>query len=284
MKKSTLKLAIATASAALLSSSAMAYDVFEWQGSSALEFHEIQVNSPGSDDLVQCGPNCALFNGPGGGEIKTGFMIDNLYDASGNGPGEGNGGLGAIFECYDAEPERIALGGGGHAHLPTPQIPSIVPENSGAQTSGITMDVSNVCTSAEGKIVSGINIYSLNVGNGLQVAFSFDFDNRLQIAFLGNGPQGSGGDVNNLPSFADTAVITADVEAGIIPSGTFGDTNTWVFSSSAPFAYLTCDLDPRYDCATSGKAVPVPAFAAAALGLGMVGVTFLTSRRRAVKG
>ena len=284
MKKSTLAMAVAASSAALMSTSAVAWDVFDWQGSSAQEFHELQVDSPGSDDPLQCGPGCAFFNGPGGGEIKTGFLVDNLYDASGNGPGEGNGGLGAIAECYDAEPERIALGGGGHAHLPTPQVPALVPENSTAATDGITMDVTTMCTSAEGKIVSGTNVYSLAVGVGVFAAFTYDFDNRYQIAFVGTGPMGSGGDANNLPTIDDAAAIFADITDGTIPTGTFGATNTWAFSSGAPFAYLTCDLDPSYDCATTGKAVPVPAFAAAALGLGMVGVTFLTSRRRAVKG
>lgn len=44
--------------------------------------------------------------------------------------------------------------------------------------------------------------------------------------------------------------------------------------------YFTCD--PKDPCGASGKAVPVPALAAATLGLGLVGITYLTSRRRQV--
>ncbi len=42
-------------------------------------------------------------------------------------------------------------------------------------------------------------------------------------------------------------------------------------------AYLTCDVD--FECGQFGKSVPVPAFAAAALGLGLFGITYLSGRR-----
>ena len=51
-----------------------------------------------------------------------------------------------------------------------------------------------------------------------------------------------------------------------------------VFSNYTDASYITEACDE-----ISGKAVPMPAFAAAALGLGLVGVTVLTGRRRQVK-
>jgi len=51
-----------------------------------------------------------------------------------------------------------------------------------------------------------------------------------------------------------------------------------VLSTMLEQAYLTCDVD--FSCGQFAKSVPVPAFAAGALGLGMLGITLVTSRRR----
>lgn len=57
--------------------------------------------------------------------------------------------------------------------------------------------------------------------------------------------------------------------------------NSCQVSSWQHLAYLTCDV--TYECGQFGKSVPIPAFAAGALGLGLMGVTYLTSRRRRVR-
>lgn len=284
MKKTFLKIAIASASTLLASASTLAYDVFDWRGSSAQENHFIHVNSPPTGDLL-CGPGCAAFNGAGGAELQIGFIVDNLYDIF---PGEGSGGVGSVAECYDAAPTRITNTTDGHAHLPTPLIPALVPENSGA-AGGIPMVEVTICTDAEGKIVSGTALYLLNVGSGaFTAAFAYDFDNRLQTAWVGTGANGGGGNTNMPPTIAEVGGIhagfLADTPVAPAPGDTFGGDDTWAWSSSAVFAYLTCDTDPQFTCTgiSGGKAVPVPAFAAAALGFGLVGVTLLTSRRRQV--
>lgn len=62
-------------------------------------------------------------------------------------------------------------------------------------------------------------------------------------------------------------------------SGTYGDPAGLTYSASNPLSYIT----EASDEVGGGKAVPMPAFAAAALGLGLIGVTTLTGRRRQVK-
>lgn len=73
---------------------------------------------------------------------------------------------------------------------------------------------------------------------------------------------------------------------GILPPAELSGTNCSPLSVT-PFSLGYCDPEsphgnPDNCIANLAKAVPVPAFAAAALGLGLVGVTYLTSRRRKV--
>lgn len=278
MKNGLIKTVLVSTGVALISVPSYGYDVFEWTGASAQENHPLQINIPGEPD-IKCGPRCITFNGSGGFELQTGLVIDNLYDASGNGPGEGSGGMGSVTECYDAEPERIVTAVGGHAFSPTPLQPAIVPENS-PFLSGIPMNETNLCTDEEGKIMSGKAVYFTIVGSGLAIAYAIDFDNRLYSLFVGSGILGSGGDTDNTPSFADLGSIAASLEAGVAPTGTFGATNTWVWDWSGDMAYLTCDTDPRYSCGASAKAVPVPSYVVFALGFGMLGVTYWSRRIR----
>ena len=72
----------------------------------------------------------------------------------------------------------------------------------------------------------------------------------------------------------DVANITAYLAANPL-------SNNCLVSSWQYLAYLTCDID--YECGQFGKSVPVPAFAAGVLGLGLFGITYLTSRRRSVR-
>lgn len=52
------------------------------------------------------------------------------------------------------------------------------------------------------------------------------------------------------------------------------------FDSTGIVKHITCDIEG--ECGQFSKSVPVPAFAAATLGLGLVGITYLTSRRRKI--
>lgn len=66
------------------------------------------------------------------------------------------------------------------------------------------------------------------------------------------------------------AIVAANpLDNGCLVSG-------WQYMS-----YQTCDIE--YECGQFGKSVPVPAFAAGLLGLGLMGITFLTSQRRSIR-
>ena len=117
----------------------------------------------------------------------------------------------------------------------------------------------------------------------------------------GDDPDGSGswffnestglaGDaVYNFTSFKERRVITLNActappsitdaisimqTGGPIPAGCS-------LTQHGDFAYQTCDTTDQ--CGGLDKAVPVPAFASAALALGLAGITLVTSRRRSIK-
>lgn len=85
--------------------------------------------------------------------------------------------------------------------------------------------------------------------------------------------------------------ITASLPISAIDTDPFGACedqipatgSTLVFQDVVKIDYATKECGLNDSCAGAGKAVPMPAFAAATLGLGLLGVTALTGRKRKVK-
>lgn len=132
----------------------------------------------------------------------------------------------------------------------------------------------------EGKIIGGwMQMRSDYTPFGASVLCQmFDFDNQVATSYEGDPLLGG----------ADTCQITIDQVRGIQDPANpaAGNPAGWVATVDvnyiSEFDYVTCDTSRA--CGASGaKAVPVPAFAAAALGLGLLGVTLVTGRRRKIK-
>lgn len=117
---------------------------------------------------------------------------------------------------------------------------------------------------------------------------------RRTITWFGQSCDSSG--ISDADSLAAAQAISDDYDAQIAANGSIGPGGIATPSqlsgtgcsvlSVTPFSMGYCDPKSPFsgvECQTDlAKAVPVPAFAAAALGLGLFAVTMMTSRRRKV--
>ncbi|MBT8138401.1 MAG: hypothetical protein KJP25_01430 [Gammaproteobacteria bacterium] len=289
MKKLT-SIALSSASALLLSSSAMAWDVWDYEGTAPRELHSTKSVIP-ANPSPQCNPgtSCQILNpGTEDGQVFAVIKMDNKT------PGGADGSGTPVAECYTTTPAdytgSLDLNGNPtwngstgdygkvtrlwqflHAPAGGPIYDNI--------SQDVIPDIMNICTNAEGKIVSGNYGFFTFVGFNVYSITTYDGDDRFAITFE-NGTRGNSNE--NVPTAAEAAQVIADFNAGTLNfADTYGATNDWIVGSLVNFAYETCDI--LYECGQFNKAVPVPAFAAAALGLGLIGITLVTGRRRAIK-
>jgi len=134
-----------------------------------------------------------------------------------------------------------------------------------------TMQRYEFLTDEEGKITSGFYLADF-VFDGIPFLLYVNIDERF---FCGVGG-GVFSDYDMAAVNASAASGSFDCLAGQLP-GFFLSSAASPAEGSA-LSYNTCDV--RDACGGGGKAVPVPALAAATLGLGLVGVTLLTGRKK----
>ena len=268
------------------------------------------------------GPSLCVVQGGAGIESSTVFSIENQWFVDGNrtaplatSPSAGNGGAVVpnplpVAECYTAaaasanftaldgafdgtnftytNATAAATVGQGEMRLlyafsHRPQALGAAPTY-GAYSRSVIDGPGDyqVCTNIEGKIVSGGAVAYTNVPDvanppgTINVAAYYSFTQRAgMIGLL----------CSSTPTVADMESTIADFEAGTHTIGTpVNGASGCVSSGWTEVSYLNCDSDSTDSvCGELQKAVPVPAFAAAALGLGLFGITYLTARRRAVK-
>ena len=142
-------------------------------------------------------------------------------------------------------------------------------------------------TNLEGKITGGVLVNLVQAfdsnGDPLFVASVNDMTHRIAAALI-CGPGSNAPTLSEWSAFIDPYIATNGLNA---LNGAIGHTFTGTSCSIATFAqidYLNCDSD-RGLCTNQvggGKAVPIPTYAAALLGLGLIGVTFVTGRRRTI--
>lgn len=145
-------------------------------------------------------------------------------------------------------------------------------------------------TDPEGKIIGGYLqqfIDTTAVGGGPACGIYDLTERRLMSLQSFSGVDASGNPITS----ADSCDITVEQVRAVVTDGdyagfdfaNFAFPNGTIVNVSGPIAVGTCDpLTAGSDCGGSAKAVPVPAFAAASLGLGLVGVTLLTRGRKRV--
>lgn len=100
----------------------------------------------------------------------------------------------------------------------------------------------------------------------------------------------TGGTISGTPTMAalQAAVTPAVIQAGGNGVGaafnTLPELSGWTSAQIVDFHYLTCDtVYGGAECGVGAKAVPVPAFAAGALALGLIATTYVSGRRRSIK-
>lgn len=122
-------------------------------------------------------------------------------------------------------------------------------------------------TAPNGKITSGYYIADTTFF-GTTIIGIVDFDNRVLINMSGTIAN------VNISCYQNTNTEAGYEACAALETGV-------TYSNFSDASYITIpDTEQDSDLA---KSVPVPAFAAAALGLGLVGITAMTSRRRQLK-
>lgn len=293
----------------MAASSASAWDTWEFSGYASLELHHTSSFATAGDDTgwgagqfgdgttvpsdpaCYLGSQCDTILGNLPVEAQVLFTIQNK--TLGNDP-IGNGQVDpaapSVSECYTVLPSDYDASGNlvsgdigaieriiQHLHAPT-LIPA-APQPRNSTSLNVVPDIFDICTDEEGKIESGYLGFFTSIPNNPTVWSITSFDTRTAVSFA-NGSAGN--QFQNVPTQADADAIAASLASGVTPPiAPYGAANDWVFTGAGPIGYQTCDITTS--CGNGGKAVPMPAFAAAALGLGLVGVTLLTGRRKSMK-
>lgn len=309
MKKSILAAAVAATGASLLmSGGAMAFDSVNWQGGAEKAYHQTQATGPDIGSIGCIAGTCTDpdFGGPGdNGEFSSHIIITNKT----------LGGPLAAYtptvDCYtyteadyifDASGNAIADGSSANISDMTKilrtnndnYVPGLIPAYAGAgfQNTGNVDAIptrANLCTDAEGKITGGTYGFFATGITGINSYVISDWDARVAAAFQG-GTAGVSVPFGNLPTTAAAQAAIATYKSGtaqgpgpyVGPGFDAGAGDTpWGLVALIDIAYTTCDTVT--ECGQFGKSVPVPAFAAASLGLGLLGITYLTGRRRTIK-
>lgn len=300
----------ATFGAALsLAGTTMAWDTWEFSGYSSLELHHTSSFATAGDNTGwgtgQFGDGTTVPDDPAcylGGqcdqilgnlpvEAQVLFTIQNK--TLGNDP-IGNGQVDpaapSVAECYSVQSSdydgtgTLVSGDIGtverliqHIHAPT--LNPLAPQPRNSTALNVTPDLFDLCTDEEGKITGGYLGFFTQVPNNPTVWSITSFDSKMAVSFA-NGTAGT--QFQNVPTAAEADAIAASLASGTTPAvAPYGAANDWVWTNAGPIGYQTCDITAA--CASGGKAVPMPAFAAVALGLGLIGATVLTGRRRKVQ-
>lgn len=281
IKKFAKAAATAVTSGVLASSGAVAsgYDSVTWD---VLPQLAVQV---AVSDIILCGTNCT---NQGGSDSKSNLgwsltMLDVTFDPVTGAPifnGLADGVTANGDGTYTFAGASPAAGGTNTGFDGLHQI-----VNLDEVVGGLTLDFAvlgtyqtwdwNVQIGADGRILQAVDSY-------FKFVTTIGADDFVVCIFPGNQsdpalvPAGLVGETSTLVAYSGDASLvdceTADFDNPV--AGTNADSYSNVF-------FLTCDVDTA--CASSAKAVPVPAFAAATLGLGLLGVTLLTSRRKTLR-
>jgi len=143
----------------------------------------------------------------------------------------------------------------------------------------------SISTNIEGKMTGGtlVNLLQGIDANGqpIFVASYNDITHRVAAAML-CGPGSSAPTLSAWRSYIDAHVAANGLDNLNLTIGDSFAGTTCSIASYTQLDYLNCDSD-RGLCtnqSAGAKAVPVPAYAAAALGLGLFGITFITGYRK----
>jgi len=256
-------------------------------GSNPVEDHWIQSYTPISD----CGPACsaALL---GRSELIIHMELENQSGCMTAGVACADPGV-ATTDTYNGNAGGGASTQGGAASGTVPAVPKLslfTPQKIGDAVNGAPHYINlgqddinafsltdwNFQTNAAGKVTTGHIIGFINLGPGAQIIGTFNFDTGTLTTYYGPEP---------LTAAEHTCLINSphdpDTDGNPATDDNCEDdlVNGGVLSRNAAFSYINVGEEEL----EFGKAVPVPAFAAAALGLGLIGITILTGRRRQIK-
>ena len=277
MKKTQLIVALAAATGAS-GAFAFAYDSTTDQpvGTAAIERHAVSFTTEVTDcstsfDLTgdTVPDNACLLAESQDSEFSASFEVANATTCS--------NGLGAACiaaNVADTYTDGTALTNLGAAWLHSPANTNPLGGRDIPLTTTFS-DFSNYTTDANGKITSGVVVADSDFTSLSTIGVFFFPEQRIRT-YRGDTTSSF---YNN--ACATNLGVSFEACIAINPSTDPADqaaNPSIVPASEQDFDYLTADVS-----GTSSKAVPVPAFAAAALGLGLVGVTIASGRRRSLK-
>lgn len=255
-------------------------------GSRLAEWHAFSATSSSGTECAPSGDNC-------GSSLESEFQaIITVLNKSSctaltgvctNNPGADSYANGDTVSFFDATvPGVVAAPAlsvlGAHFHAPACDYTNDLTCGRDFNLTNIICDY-NFTTDENGKINSGFIVAESSLGGAAPIIGQFNFDNgsaELRSYGVACDIDASG----NLTNFDQTCLAdptqTPVGGAEGCFTGTGFETDNGVHRTTQPVDYVTA-------VAGGGKAVPMPAYAAAALGLGLVGVTVLTGRRKALK-
>lgn len=237
-------------------------------GTSLVERHAIQFTTEASDcfDSPLVGGNVCVGAGSQDSEFTVVFENNNLTTCvSPAGTCDPNN----VADSY-VDGTNLAPLGAARVHSPNNTTGGILRDLPLATTFS---DLSSYGTDANGKITSGVIIADSDFA-GVGTIGVFFFPEMIVRTFRG---------VSTSPEFDVTCATNlgatfSDCGSDIL-GGEIDGTNDVIGASEQSFDYVTTPMGQS----DASKAVPVPAYAAAALGLGLVGITIASSRRRTVR-
>lgn len=267
MKHAVLKAALASAAGLAISGSTLAWDTTVYTGTSPSEYHATMA--AGRECINACpGSDSERFRYYFVANQSTVTpVVDTITDCAAV-DASGNPINWTQVVNYVWSPSSMRVGGSGGPLNPT---------EAGCE----------IISDAEGKALSHQSWQYLPPSGPRPAA----------IFYLQYGPDTenvevgvTGGTISGTPTMAalQAAVTPAVIQAGgngvATAFNSLTELSGWSAAQIVDFHYLTCDtFYGGAECATElAKAVPVPAFAAGALALGLVATTYVTSRRRTI--
>ncbi|RZV59584.1 MAG: hypothetical protein EX270_01270 [Pseudomonadales bacterium] len=246
MKSNATKLGAAIAAVCMANAApTFAYDSGTMSGGVAKEIHSTQQITGTNSTGGTCQNSCVTFGGDNT-EVQSTWSIDNVSPAPGN----------PVIDTSTGSGPTAAFIHVGHVYLPGPNV-------NDPSSSGTNYHSHELTSRIDGKIIGGW----IRVTTGFNGATFYglqDYDDRSSNVYSGCASQPSADQIRSMNDGGASTPV-----AGC------------VLDTTADLFYLSCDS--QTGCGELGKAVPIPAFAAATLALGLAGITYLTSRRRTVK-